>query len=79
MKPTKFVQFYVILGDAKPREILGSDGVAYLDGRYGLTRCEDEARSIAIGRRALKQIDAFQIRHGKHTEYRALTPIKLMD
>ena len=31
----------------KPIEALGSDSIAFLDGRYGLARCIQEARDLA--------------------------------
>lgn len=33
-------------GEVVPVEALGSDGVAIIDGRFGLSRCAAEARAI---------------------------------
>lgn len=69
MKPTTFIEFYRSNG-AGYVEVLGSDGVAYLDGRWGIVRQHREAATIGHKR----GFDGYKICHGTHTNHVERTP-----
>lgn len=67
MKPQHFAQFYHLRhrDDGSPHYVegVGSDQVAYMDGRWGLARMKAEAKAIGAGR----NFDGFRIVRGTHT------------
>jgi hypothetical protein len=74
----RFVQFYAlttnpVTNHVGMEEVLGSDGVAYLDGRWSIGTCHEQARRIAHSRRKVKKIDGYRIMRGSHTSPFALT------
>ncbi len=76
-----FIEYYQFNETTKGYEtILGSDGVAYLDGRFGRARQHIEAQQIATSRKAVKKIDGYRIARVSHTRPFYLTasviPIK---
>lgn len=62
MKPCTFIEFYRLDGQGF-KEVLGSDGVAYLDGRWGIVRQHREAATIGSKR----GFDGYRIARGTHT------------
>ncbi len=62
MKPTNFIEFYRFNGQGYD-SVLGSDGVAYLDGRLG--RFMQHAVAREIGRK--RKFDGYRIARGTHT------------
>lgn len=64
MKPTTFIEFYRFNPTTGGfDDILGSDGVAYLDGRWGTIRQHREAATIG----AKRGYDGYRIARGTHT------------
>jgi hypothetical protein len=57
----RYAEFWHWGTDGKLRPMCGSDGVAFIDGRYGIARTHAEARSIGAKRR---QAIAYVIREG---------------
>ena len=65
MKPQYFIQFYRFNPDAGGYvEAIASDGVAYMDGRWGMQRMHAEARNIGAARKH----DGYRICRGTHTQ-----------
>lgn len=62
MKPTNFIEFYRFNGQGYD-SVLGSDGVAYLDGRWGKIRQHREAATIGKQR----GFDGYRLARGTHT------------
>lgn len=62
MKPKYFVQFYRWDGNNYV-EVLGSDGVAYLDGRSSSVSMAREAATIGHKRK----FDGYRVAFGTHT------------
>lgn len=62
MKRCTFIEFYRFNGVGYT-EVLGSDGVAYMDGRWGIVRQHREAATIGHKR----GFDGYHICRGTHT------------
>lgn len=70
MKACNFIQFYRFNPDVGGFvESVGSDGVAYMDGRWGTGRMHAEARVIGEKR----GFDGYRICQGTHTNPHYLT------
>lgn len=62
MKPCKFIEFYRMRNGSYV-EACGSDGVAYMDGRWSVETMRSKAREIGKAR----GFDGFRIVRGTHT------------
>ena len=65
----KYAQLWQINASGKIDWCLGSDGIIYLDGRYGKTRIHDAIRDIVEKRRLSNKVVGYTI----HRSINAIT------